>query len=161
MTTADPKRALHDALAPLLDVIAGLDLTRPNEARATLDARLPVDGPAVSRVRTLVREGVVSGWLCDRENAGVRFSRVQKSEGGGLSIDAVHMRAPGPGHTHPNGEVDLCFAVEGTPRFDGQAPGWTVYGPKSWHVPSVEGGVMDILYFLPAGAIVFEPQPTG
>jgi hypothetical protein len=70
------------------------------------------------------------------------------------------MAKPGPGHTHPNGEIDLCFAVSGAPRFDGNAPGWTVYPPNSWHVPTVEGGVMDILYFLPGGAIRFEPKPT-
>jgi hypothetical protein len=35
-----------------------------------------------------------------------------------------------------------------------------VYPPKSWHVPTVEHGVMDILYFLPGGAITFEPKPA-
>ena len=70
------------------------------------------------------------------------------------------MSAPGPGHTHPNGEIDLCFAVDGAPTFDGHPPGWTVYPPGSWHVPTVAGGVMDILYFLPGGAIRFEPQPA-
>ncbi|HJL17019.1 MAG TPA: DUF4863 family protein, partial [Sandaracinaceae bacterium LLY-WYZ-13_1] len=76
------------------------------------------------------------------------------------SIDCVHMDRPGPGHTHPNGEIDLCFAVRGEPTFDGHPPGWTVYPPGSWHVPTVEGGVMDILYFLPGGAIRFEPNPN-
>jgi hypothetical protein len=148
------------ALAPLLDVIATLDLTKPEDARATLDARFPLDGDVVKNVRALMREGVKAGWLCDKENAGVKFSRVKKSTGTDLSVDAVHMNAPGPGHTHPNGEVDLCFDVEGSPKFDGHAPGWTVYGPMSWHVPSVTGGVMDILYFLPSGAIRFEPKPA-
>ena len=60
--------------------------------------------------------------------------------------------------THPNGEVDLCFTVDGNPTFDGNAPGWTVYEPGSWHVPSVADGVMDILYFLPGGAIKFGPK---
>ena len=57
----------------------------------------------------------------------------------------------------------LCFAlttVDGAPTFDGHPPGWTVYPPGSWHVPTVAGGVMDILYFLPGGAIRFEPQPA-
>lgn len=154
-----PRDDLLSALAPLKDAIAALDLTRPAEARRTLEERFPIDGSVVRAVRALVREGVSAGWLCDREGAGVRFSRVKKSVDGDLSVDAVHMRGPGPGHVHPQGEVDLCFAVEGAPRFDGNAPGWTVYAPGSWHVPTVEDGVMDILYFLPAGAITFGPRP--
>lgn len=150
---------LLTALAPLLDAIAPLDLTQPDLAQRSLTERFPVDGPELRAVGALVREGVQAGWLCDRENAGVRFSRVKKSSGAELSVDAVHMSGPGPGHVHPQGEVDLCFVVEGAPRFDGRAPGWTVYPPGSWHVPTVEGGVMDILYFLPGGAITFGPRP--
>ena len=67
----------------------------------------------------------------------------------------------GMAHTHPGGEFDLCFAVSGSPTFDGRPEGWTVYAPGSWHVPTVQGGVMDILYFLPAGAMKFGPQPEG
>lgn len=147
-------------LAPILDAVQALDLTRPLDARRTLEEKFPVDGPVVQKARTLFREGVQAGWLCDKENAGVRFSRVKKSAGTDLSIDAVHMSTPGPGHVHPNGEVDLCFAVSGAPRFDGNDPGWTVYPPGSWHVPTVDGGAMDILYFLPAGAITFGPRPA-
>ena len=43
-----------------------------------------------------------------------------------------------------------------TQRFDGNAPGWVVYGRGSAHVPTVTGGEMLILYFLPGGAIEFE-----
>ena len=46
-------------------------------------------------------------------------------------------------------------------EFDGHAEGWTVYPSGSWHVPSVAGGVMDILYFLPGGAIRFEADPNA
>ena len=68
------------------------------------------------------------------------------------------MNGPGLAHTHPNGEIDLCFAMDGDPRFDGHPEGWVVYGPGSWHVPTVTGGTMAILYFLPSGAIAFGPQ---
>jgi len=149
-----------DALKPLLEVVATIDPADPS-AKALLDEKLPPTGPVVAGVAKLMREGVEAGWICDREAGGVKFSRVQKAnDGGSLSVDAVHMSAPGPGHTHPNGEIDLCFAVDGEPRFDGNAPGWTVYPPGSWHVPTVEGGVMDILYFLPGGAIRFEEKPA-
>lgn len=151
-------QTLLDALAPVLDVVATVDPDDPG-ALATLEEKLPLQSPALVRVKELFAEGRAAGWLCDREAGGVRFSRVKKAGEDGLSIDAVHMSSPGPGHTHPRGEVDLCFAVEGEPRFDGRAPGWTVYPAGSWHVPTVTGGVMDILYFLPGGAIEFGPRP--
>ena len=56
--------------------------------------------------------------------------------------------------------MDLCFALDGDPTFDGNPPGWTVYGPESWHVPTVADGTMAILYFLPGGAIRFEERPA-
>lgn len=149
-----------DALGPLLATLNGLDVADPNAAQ-TLAAKFPIGSPEVQRVKQLMREGVEARWLCDRENSGVRYSRVKKSADGSLSIDAVHMSGPGMAHAHPGGEFDLCFTVSGTPTFDGQPEGWTVYSPGSWHVPTVEGGVMDILYFLPAGAMKFGPQPEG
>ena len=152
MTDAD---RLNAALAPVLEVVQRIDPADP-EARARLEEALPLDGPALTALRAVVREGVEARWLAERENAGVRFGRVRKaSSDDDLSIDCVHMDGPGPGHTHPNGEIDLCFAVSGDPTFDGHPPGWTVYPPGSWHVPTVAGGVMDILYFLPGGAIRF------
>lgn len=152
------RETLLDALAPVLKVVATIDPAEPGQA-ARLQEALPMDGELLTRVAALVREGVQAGWICDREAGGIRFSRVLKADADGISIDAVHMDQPGPGHTHPNGEIDLCFAVSGEPTFDGQPPGWTVYPPGSWHVPTVTGGVMDILYFLPGGAIQFGPKP--
>jgi hypothetical protein len=147
--------ALNDALKPILEVLR----TAPLDA-AALEKALPLSSPQMQALKKLMREGVTARWLCDRENGAVRYSRVLKSDaGGGMSVDAVHMSGPGAGHTHPNGEIDLCFTVSGTPKFNGEPEGWTVYPPGSWHVPTVEGGVMDILYFLPGGAIRFEPKP--
>ena len=149
------------ALANVLGVVSRVDPNDP-EAASKLALELPADGPALSELRKLVRRGVEERWLADRENAGVRYSRVKKAQSADeLSVDCVNMSVPGPGHAHPNGEIDLCFAVSGEPRFDGKAPGWTVYPAGSWHVPTVTGGEMDILYFLPGGAIQFGPKPAG
>lgn len=153
--------ALKAALAPITATVATVDPGAPDAAEQ-LAAKLPLDGPELSALRKLVREGVDAGWICDREAGGVKFSRVKKAaEEAELSIDAVHMSSAGPGHTHPNGEIDLCFAVDGDPTFDGRPEGWTAYPAGSWHVPTVAGGVMDILYFLPGGKIVFEDKPAG
>ncbi|MBX3274880.1 MAG: DUF4863 family protein [Sandaracinaceae bacterium] len=155
----EPLERLDAALGPVLEVVRTIDPADPG-ARAALEARLPLGSPQIARLAAVVREGVAAGWLASREAGGVRFGRVRKAaDDADLSIDCVHMDRPGPGHTHPNGEIDLSFAVDGAPTFDGRPPGWTVYPPGSWHVPTVEGGVMDILYFLPGGAIRFEPKP--
>jgi hypothetical protein len=53
--------------------------------------------------------------------------------------------------------VNLLFAIDGHPRFDGRAPGWAVFPPDSVHVPRVEGGTMLILYLLPGGAVEWLP----
>ena len=93
-----------------------------------------------------------SDWLLPRAQGGIRFGRVAKDLHG-FSVDAVLMDVPGPRHRHPNGEIDLCFPTRGEPKFDGHGPGWVVYGRGSAHVPTVRGGEMLILYFLPGGAI--------
>ncbi|HEY4221902.1 MAG TPA: DUF4863 family protein [Myxococcota bacterium] len=166
MTT---REELLSTLAPILEAVRALDLSKPEDAARSLAQQFPLEGAFMHKVRAQVRNGVVEGWLADRtatDGSGVRFSRVVK-DAGGLSVDVVHMSGPaGGGHTHPNGEVDLCFAVDdptrtaagASPRFDGKPAGFTVYAPNTWHVPTVAGGAMDILYFLPGGAIVFGAQ---
>jgi hypothetical protein len=154
------KEQLIEKLKPVCDLLADVDLSMPHLVHRALDQKFPVGGPWFLEVKALVRSGVKDGWLCDRENQGVKFSRIKKAAGEkDLSIDAVHMRSSGGAHTHPNGEVSISFSVEGSPRFDGGGDGWTVYGPRSWHVPTVTGGVMDIVYFLPGGAMLFGDRP--
>ncbi len=149
---------LLTSLQPLLARLQTFDPGAP-DAAAALEREFPLHAPPMQALRALVREGVEARWLCDRENAGVRYSRVLKGAPGAISIDAVHLAGPGAAHTHPNGEIDLCFGVSGEPRFDGRPEGWVVYGANTWHVPTVAGGVMDILYFLPSGAIRFGERP--
>jgi hypothetical protein len=146
---------LLQTLQPVFETLAELDLTDAGAARAELSRRFPLDSALVREARELFDRGVEEGWLCGHEAGGARFSRVAKTgdASGGFSVDAVQLSGPGPGHRHTNGEVDLCFARDGEPRFDGQPEGWVVFGAASEHVPTVTGGTMDILYFLPGGAI--------
>lgn len=154
------KEALLAALQPILTSLEGVDVDDPAAAVAVLQQRWPLS--SLQEVKKLVRQGVAERWLCDKENAGVRFSRVLKAGPGvPFSVDAVHMQGGALGHTHPNGEIDLCFCVDdAASTFDKHREGWTVYGKNTWHVPTVDGGAMDILYFLPGGAIRFEEQKT-
>ncbi len=155
------KSDLITRLQPVLQALAAQPVAPA--AAAALNATLPLDHPLLRAVFEAVQAGLDGGWLCPREANGVRFGRPVKPapESHGFSVDAVVMAGAGPGHTHPTGEFDLCFALDGAPRFDGHPPGWTVYGPGSWHVPTVSGGTMVILYFLPDGAIRFEAEPSG
>lgn len=152
--------SLQDALAPVIDFLDTLDPADSKSAEL-LNARFPVNSEPMQAIAALFEAGVRNRWLCNRHGGpGVTYSRVAKQVGQSeMTIDAVRMDAPGPGHSHPNGEFDLSFAALGDPNFDGQGPGWTVYPPGSWHVPTVSGGTMNILYFLPGGAIEFAPKP--
>ena len=147
-------------LQPILDVLKNIDASAP-DATTKVRQALPIDDPRIVAARALVTEGLRDGWLAPREAGGIRFGRVAKPSEAlhGFSIDAVEMDCAGPGHVHPNGEFDLSFALEGNPGFEGNNEGWVVLPPGSWHIPTVTGGKMGILYFLPDGAIEFGPKP--
>ena len=141
-----------DLLDPVLTVLSDLSLDDPKTAADVLARELPVDGPAVMALRHAAEQGVADGWLVPKEMGGIKFGRAAKDRSG-FSVDVVLSDGAGPAHRHPNGEIDLLFALEGEPSFDGNPPGWAVYEPGSEHVPGVSGGQMLIIYFLPGGAI--------
>jgi len=145
------------SLQSLLRFCADLDLHDSHAAQAALTARFPLDSAEMQELRAAMEAGVAEGSLCHLGEDPVRYSRLFKATEDSLefSADAVLMSAPGPRHLHPEGEIDLCFALDGNPRFDGNPAGWTVYGPGSQHIPTVAGGTMLILYLLPQGAIEF------
>jgi len=155
------KEALKQAIQPICTLIQSLDLNQ-DSAKTILNKHFPIS--ELDEIRRLCEQGIKEGWLCPRGGANLHYGRVQKSTSTDiLGIDSVDMdgsEAPcaGPGHEHPQGEIDLCFALSGTPDFDGNSEGWTVYPPKSWHIPTVSNGRMIILYFLPQGSIRFGPK---
>lgn len=154
MPTPDHVRS---ALAPLAVAVSGLDLSDPAQAQATLNRIFPLSSLATLRATLLAANS--EGWLAPkRAGDTLTFGRLAKPlpEYGGCSIDVVDMAGAGAAHTHPNGEVSLCFATEGDPRFVGFPEGWVVVGPGSRHVPLVTDGRMLILYFLPGGAMVWD-----
>ncbi len=148
---------LTTALEPVFTALTTADPSDPGLA-ARLNAALQLDGDVCAAVRAAAEAGLGEGWLCDREAGGIRFSRPVRpgDASAGFSVDAVVMEnVVGPRHTHTNGEINLCFAQDGEPKFDGNPAGWVVFPPGSTHRPRVDGGRMLILYFLPGGAIEF------
>ena len=146
-----------DTIKDLLIFVAALDLSDAKSAKQQLDTAFPFESEQVQQWGELMRAGVADGSLCDHGKAPMQYSRIFKNseKTHNLSCDAVLMDGAGPNHIHPQGEVDLCFAVDGEPRFDGNEPGWTVYAAGSQHIPTVKGGRMLILYLLPDGAFEF------
>ncbi len=147
--------AAHIAGAPLDDTLARV-----------LNERFGAGSPEYEGLAEACRDGVATGWMCEREHGGIRYGRVLKAtpDTGGFSVDVVDMAdVAGPHHVHPNGEIDLVMPLSpgeglapgGEATFDGQGAGWKVYGPGSAHRPTVTGGRALVLYLLPQGAIEF------
>lgn len=153
MTQTMSKEQFVELLRPLAQALTAVDVAAKDGA-AQAERQAPFAGAMVQAIRAAAVANRDSEWLLPKAMAGIRFGRVAKDLHG-FSVDAVLMDVPGPKHRHPNGEIDLCFATAGDPRFDGKPAGWVVYGKDSVHVPTVKGGEMLILYFLPAGAIEF------
>ncbi len=151
------KEELTDALAPLARRVAELDLSRGDEAEAALNRDWPV--AELAELRAMLLAAQADGWLTPRKaHEALSFGRLAKptEATAQLSIDVVDMAGAGPGHTHPNGEASLCFALEGAPRFMGKPEGWVVAEAGTHHVPTVTDGRMLIAYFLPDGAMEWD-----
>ena len=144
---------LLEALAPLTAHIATLDLNHPEAATQSLLATFPAT--QLDAIRALALQ--TADLTPKQATPTLSFGRISKSglSTSGLSIDAVNMAGDGAAHTHPKGEVSLCFALEGQPRFCGQAGPWVVLPPESHHTPSVIEGRMLIFYWLPEGAMTW------
>ena len=152
--------ATIETFAPLLDAASGLDLSDPDAAREELGRRFDPTGDAAQELRSELISLLDEGAIADRGEMPVKWGRVAKAceESRNFSIDVVLMNGAGPEHLHPKGEVNYCIALEGTPTFEDQAPGWVVMPTGSTHVPTVAGGTMLIVYLLPDGEIDFDPR---
>jgi hypothetical protein len=147
------KEQFQEQIASITRAIAG----RPVDGKLAtfLNERFPAAGPEFKAIQAACNAAISQGWMCDREQGGIRFGRVLKDVDG-FSVDVVQMSdIIGPHHRHPNGEIDMVMPLKGDATFDGHGAGWMVYGPESAHKPTVAGGEALVLYLLPGGAIEF------
>lgn len=161
--STSPTRELLDLLAPILARVVELDIGARNDdtelraLEATLEHEFPHAGERVQAIGRAIERGIAAGELANRGDPNARFSRVSKPspESCGLSIDIVSMVGAGLEHTHPAGEITIGFPVQpdASCQFEGRAPGWVCLGPGSRHVPRVDGERMNLIYFLPSGAV--------
>jgi hypothetical protein len=154
-----------DLLRPILVEVASLrpqqrtTAAQGEELERILEQRFAWAGERIQAVGAAIERGIAQGWLCNRGDAHARFSRLAKpsADTADLSIDVVSMIGDAIDHTHPNGEVTIGFPAAGEPaqavRFEGRGPGWVFCRPGSRHVPHVDGGRMNLIYFLPDGAV--------
>lgn len=151
--------ALIDQLRAIGAHVATLDLTDPAAATAALRAAFP-DGDALTAA---LRQAHSAGELPLRAaSAEVSFGRLARpADAGGCSIDLVDIAGSGAGHTHPTGEVSWCVPWSGEPEFEGVGGGWAVLPPTSHHVPTVTGGRMLIVYWIPDGKVTWDPAPPA
>lgn len=143
-------------MAEITGVIAGRPLNDALEG--FLEDTFPSDGTLFNEIETACHQAISAGWMCDREQGGIRFGRVIKpgDDTHGYSVDVVRMKdIAGPRHRHPQGEIDMIMPITASARFDGRGAGWLVYGPDSVHSPTVSNGEALILYLLPNGEIDF------
>jgi hypothetical protein len=143
-------------ISRLTTEIAGLPLDSSLEAY--LNERHGPGSALYEAIFAACRQGVASGWMCNREAGGIRYGRVLKPSDAtdGFSIDVVEMEdIAGPHHVHPNGEIDLIMPLTPDARFDSRPAGWRVYPAQSAHRPTVSSGRALVLYLLPQGAIEF------
>ncbi len=157
--TVTARDELESRLRQLVPAVDAIDPAAPEDAMNHLNEAHPLDGEGMQEIFGLAKEGIAEGWLVPGEaGPGCRFGRLAKDMGG-YSVDAVTMEScEALGHTHTNGEINICYALEGEPTFDGHEPGWVVFPPGSHHIPTVEGGTMLFLYFMPGGAVVWDPK---
>lgn len=142
---------------PLLAAAEGLDLTDPERARAELNQRFDPASDAGQKLQADLKGLLAEGKVAENGEMPVKWGRVSKAlpESREFSIDVVHMNGAGPKHRHPQGEVNFCIPLDGSPKFEGCGEGWVVMAPDSIHVPTVEGGEMLIVYLLPKGEMEF------
>jgi len=148
--------AFADLVGSITGEIAGKALDA--SLQDFLNGAFGVDSGVFKSLYDECRTGVTEGWLCQHEQAGIKFGRVIKPGGDTheFSVDVVDMvEVVGPHHRHPKGEIDLVMPQTDGAEFDGHGAGWVVYGPDSAHKPTVTGGRALVLYLLPGGEIEF------
>ena len=149
-----------ETFAPILSFLQ--TQTVDTQLQYTLSKRFPLSSNLVQSIKSWCLTSVHDGSIRMRGPKSLRFGNLlhQKKNDYGFRIDIVDMTGVGPGHIHPLGEINLCFATEhteaGSTSFDGVSEGWVVKQPESWHKPTVRNGRMVIVYFLPKGKVQFD-----
>jgi 2-hydroxylaminobenzoate mutase len=158
------KPALLDAVHEFLDFVAD----KPLDGNLELQLNEHF-GPGTERFATLLsllRTGIREGWACYSEITGPDYRRGRIAEASsqthGFTVESGMLRdVLGNYHRHPRGEINMIGPVDPTGKFCGSGAGWRVFPPDSSHYPTVTGGTVTLLFFLPGGEIEYKKPPPG
>ena len=151
--------ALVAMLSRLKSDLHALNLSKPEVARAQIQAKYPLTGDYLVEVRRLWQRGIDEGWLGDSDSGGPGGMRLTAStKYFPFSIDALMLHGSGHAHRHPKGEISLSWQVDSYARYCDEEPGWAVCAPGSKHAPRAKGGPVFVLTFLPGGKVEWDAK---
>jgi len=164
LPTGPSKPAMMDAVKQLLDLINDKPLDKDLENYLN-----QVYGPqsaGYAELLRLLRTGGKEGWAFYAEITGPEYRRgriaAPSAETYGLSVESgLLTNVQGNFHRHPYGEINMIGPVDPTGQFCGHGAGWKVFPPNSQHYPTVTGGAVTMLFFLPKGEIEYKSPSTA
>ena len=164
LPTGPSKPAMMAAVKRLLDFIGGKPLDKNLEA--LLNEHYGAGTPGYAELLKLLRKGGEEGWAFYAEITGPDYRRgriaTPSGETHGLSVESgLLTNVKGNYHRHPLGEINMIGPVDATGQFCGHGAGWKVFPPDSEHYPTVTGGAVTMLFFLPNGEIEYKSPPTA
>jgi 2-hydroxylaminobenzoate mutase len=152
------------AVTELLDFIG----SRPLDAQleAALNDRYGAHTERYAVLLKLLRQGIAEGWACYAEITGPDYRRGRIAEASpathGFTVESGMLRnVLGNYHRHPLGEINMIGPVDATGQFCGSGAGWKVFPADSRHYPTVTGGTVTMLFFLPNGQIEYTDPPSA
>jgi hypothetical protein len=166
----DTRQELIDRSIPFLKEIK--NRTAGTELEHWLNATYRPGTPLYEDLAKLIKAGVEEGWAASVEIDGPHYRRSRiaapSEETEYFSITAVYMnsqaRFRGQYHAHPYGELNMVVPIDPGAQLLGpngwSGAGWTAPGPGSHHYPEVRGGALIALFYLPAGRISYDIEPT-
>ena len=156
------KPLLMAAVDRLLDFIGDQPLN--DSLERALNERYGPSTEAYHELLSLLRTGIEEGWACYAEIDGPDYRRGQLAKASatthGFSVESGMLKnVLGNYHRHPRGEINMIGPVDPDARFCGHGAGWKVFAPDSRHYPTVTGGKVTMLFFLPDGEIEYLAPP--
>jgi hypothetical protein len=164
LPTGASKPELLAAVTRLLDLIGDRPLDADLES--LLNDRYGAHTEGYATLLRLLRQGIVEGWACYDEIAGPDYRRGRIAEASvdthGFTVESGMLtNVLGNYHCHPLGEINMIGPVDPTGKFCGSGAGWKVFPADSSHYPTVTGGVVTMLFFLPNGRIEYKSPPSA
>ncbi|WP_166363525.1 DUF4863 family protein [Pseudomonas akapageensis] len=156
------KPEMMEAVASLLLFLKDKPLDKQLEAE--LNEHFGATTEAYAKLLRLLRKGIEEGWACYAQIDGPDYCRGQLAKAtdnpNGYSVESGMLRdVQGNYHLHPRGEINMIGPVDDGATFCGSGAGWKVFEPGSQHYPTVKGGKVTMLFFLPGGEIQYmEPS---